>query len=171
MRKAALYRWVTCLFLGICLIVMAFVGVTLLKSSVIRPLTAEAASVYWSTPSTCPSCGASDDLYQSTSFTRVSGCTYSYKHMYMSNPNPMCSGTVTIHSPYTEAAQEATCTTPGHSAAVRCSSCGAYQSTPSTTPALGHDYGEWARPGTAGVPKQRLFGKGNTYNCCYGPQL
>ena len=130
MRKAALYRWVAFLFLGICLIVTVFAGVTLLKCSVNRPLTAEAASVYWSTPSSCPGCGASNDLYQSTSYTRVSGCSYTYEHLYMSNPNPICSGTITIHSPYTEKAQEATCTTPGLSSCVRCSSCGIYQTNP-----------------------------------------
>ena len=143
--KMALSKWIMYLLLG-CYLILAALGAALYigyGAPSQQVITASAASIYWSSPSTCPSCGASNDYYQMTSFTRVSGCTYSYEHVYMSNPNPMCSGTVTIHSPYTEAAQEATCTTPGLSSCVRCSSCGIYQTNPTTTPALGHNYVSW----------------------------
>ena len=106
------------------------------------PITAEAASVYWSTPTACPGCGTiPDNTASALRIEHVSGCTYSYRHMGHSS-TPFCQGTITIHNSET-GSQAPTCINGGWEYFQRCRDCGEYATRQGYINPLGHDYAVW----------------------------
>ena len=107
------------------------------------PITAEAAGSYWATPSVCPECGEYPSPSEgSLTFTRQSGCTYSYTHTF-NRGGGKHSGTISIHTAQSHPKVEPTCTAKGHEMYVDCVYCHTLNMSYIEIPALGHDYGDW----------------------------
>ena len=150
-------KYILLLFMGI--IVMLFGGIFFtVQQEKEGPITADAASSYWATPSVCPECGEAPDNYGGLNFTRQSGCTYSYTHEF-NRGGGKHSGTISIHTAQSHPKVEPTCTAKGHEMYVDCVYCHTLNMTYTEIPALGHDYGEWfvTRPAscTQGGMEQR----------------
>lgn len=141
MKKAALFRWIVSLFLGICLGLLAFAGVTLLKGSVNKSLVASASGIdYWLeedeelSESVCLICGETcDDVSTYLSWEKA-GCVYNYYHW---GPRGLriCYNVINIHNGRTYT-KDATCTETGETYK-QCVNCDA-ESVHTTLPALGH---------------------------------
>ena len=107
------------------------------------PITADAAGSYWATPSVCPECGEYPSPSEgSLTFTRQSGCTYSYTHTF-NRGGGKHSGTISIHTAQSHPKVEPTCTAKGHEMYVDCVYCHTLNMSYIEIPALGHDYGDW----------------------------
>ena len=106
------------------------------------PITADAAGSYWATPSVCPECGEYPSPSEgSLTFTRQSGCTYSYTHTF-NRGGGKHSGTISIHTAQSHPKVEPTCTAKGHEMYVDCVYCHTLNMSYIEIPALGHDYGD-----------------------------
>ena len=139
--------------IGFCAVLFAFTGVSLMRDGSISisaeavdiaPPTDVVVSEYWGNPSTCPNCGGGTSSRDDLTFSKVSGCTFTYNHSY-SGVN-QCSGTITIHYGVTIPAKEPTCMDYGYSEGVKCGQCGKYmpgRHPQVTSSPLGHDYGEF----------------------------
>ena len=141
-------KYILLLFVGI--IVMLFGGIFFtVQQEKEGPITADAASSYWATPSVCPECGEAPDNYGGLNFTRQSGCTYSYTHEF-NRGGGKHSGTISIHTAQSHPKVEPTCTAKGHEMYVDCVYCHTLNMTYIEIPALGHNYGDWfvATPAT-----------------------
>ena len=134
-------KYILLLFMGIIVLLLGGIFFTVQQEKE-GPITADAASSYWATPSVCPECGKAPDNYGSLNFTRQNGCTYSYLHTF-NRGGDQHSGTISIHTAQNHPKVEPTCTTKGHEMYVDCVYCHTLNMTYTEIPALGHDYGEW----------------------------
>ena len=137
MKKAALFRWIVSLFLGICLGLLAFAGVTLLRGSVDSFVTASAAvKPPISQFGQCPSCGQSA-AWNSRSATCTTAGFYSWNCSHCGYKD---SGTTPAlghnYGSYVETSAP-TCTSAGVETAT-CSRCGDTK-TRTGDAALGHN--------------------------------
>ena len=135
-------KYILLLFMGIIVLLLGGIFFTVQQEKE-GPITADAAGSYWATPSVCPECGEYPSPSEgSLTFTRQSGCTYSYTHTF-NRGGGKHSGTISIHTAQSHPKVEPTCTAKGHEMYVDCVYCHTLNMSYIEIPALGHDYGDW----------------------------
>ena len=135
-------KYILLLFVGMIVLLLGGIFFTAQQEKE-GPITADAAGSYWATPSVCPECGEYPSPSEgSLTFTRQSGCTYSYTHTF-NRGGGKHSGTISIHTAQSHPKVEPTCTAKGHEMYVDCVYCHTLNMSYIEIPALGHDYGDW----------------------------
>ena len=135
-------KYILLLFVSIIVLLLGGIFFTVQQEKE-GPITADAAGSYWATPSVCPECGEYPSPSEgSLTFTRQSGCTYSYTHTF-NRGGGKHSGTISIHTAQSHPKVEPTCTAKGHEMYVDCVYCHTLNMSYIEIPALGHDYGDW----------------------------